>query len=125
MIEGILAEWFSKQSEDLRKAYVTNGVAFAALETTRAQMTALYEVLREEGVHVYHCRRIINRMLYGTPEPDGVSTLFDHLRNVRLQGLDDSSFTLTGQIDPSAAAAFIHELSKVGTTVNNATDYGE
>lgn len=125
MIEAILAEWFSRQTEEMRKAYDTNEVAFAALETTRASMTHLYEVLREEGVHVYHCRRIVNRMLYGTPEPEGVSTLFDHLRNVRMRGLDDSSFTLTGQLNPQAATELIKELTKADAVINNATDYGE
>lgn len=125
MIEGILAEWFSKLDKTLQTAYFTNGVAHANMETLRAQMTHLYQALRDEGVHVFHCRRVINRMLYGVPEPEGVSTLFDHVRNVRMEGLDDSTFTLTGTLDPKAATALIGELAKAGAVVDTKTEYGE
>lgn len=112
MIEGILAEWLSKQTEAAR------------LEVIRIQMTHLYEALREEGVHIFHCRRIINRILYGTPEPDGVSSLGEQLRKMRLLGLDESSFSLTGQLDPKAATALIQELTKLGIKQGGG-DYGE
>lgn len=109
MIEGILAEWFSKQTEEMQAAYETNSVAFASMETTRAMMTYLYEMLRAEGLHVYHCRRVINRMLYGTPEPPGIASLAE-----RLMMLQPTSFSMSGQlVDASAAEGLIKALSEI------------
>lgn len=124
MIEGILAEWYAKQPKEMQKAWDTNGVVYASIETMRCQMSHLYSALREEGVHIFHARRVINRMLYGTPEPDGVSTLFDQMRNMRLQGLDDSTLTLTGQLDPKAVGELIKEFTKAGMVIEGG-DYSE
>jgi hypothetical protein len=122
VVEGIMAEWFAKQPEELRKAYFTNSIVHASMETLRAQLTVLYQALRAEGVHIWYCRRVINRVLYGVPEPDGVASLFD--RMARLEGLDDSTFTLTGQLDPDAATALINEFAKLGVTKGKGA-YGE
>lgn len=109
MIEGILAEWFASQTEEARTAYFTNGVAHASMETMRAQMTHLYEALKAEGLHEYHCRRVINRMLYGTAEPPGIKTFAQ-----RLIMLQPTAFTMSGQlVSNGAAQALIDELSKI------------
>lgn len=110
MIEGILAEWFSKQPKEIQEAYFVNGIAYTSMETLRASMTMLFNALRAEGLHVYHCRRVVNRMLYGTPEPDGVAGLGE-----RLMMLQPTAFSFSGQLtDDAAAENLLRELGKIG-----------
>jgi len=113
MIEGILAEWFGRLPQEVRTAYFNDGITHAAVETTRAQIVTLFEALRAEGIHVFYCRRVVNRILYGDPDPIDVKSLVE-----RIIGSGDGTSIigiLNGQIAPKDLTLLAEDLRKHAT----------
>lgn len=110
MIERILAEWLEKQPEVVRLAHTYNATPRASADVVRSTMTHLYEAMRQEGIHVFYCRRVINRVLYGTPEPEGTKSLGEHM--LAVQGLHEVPTTLNGQLLPEDVDKLISDLRK-------------